>query len=90
MVIHYLLTDPFVLNVLCAILVATPVVVWVVAIRVSYRKKKVVRKNHCPKCGSFLHPIRSQRLKICGSCHYEEPWELDPGQKPLIRNNRAK
>lgn len=47
-------------------------------------------KNTCPECGGVLHPIRSQFIKMCGSCGYEEPWELKPGQKPLVTNNRQK
>lgn len=47
-------------------------------------------KNTCPKCLSPLHAIRSQFIKMCGSCGYQEPWELKPGQKPLITNNRQK
>ena len=51
---------------------------------------KPVPKNTCPKCRAPLHPIRSQFIKMCGSCNYQEPWELKPGQKPLVTNNRQK
>lgn len=47
-------------------------------------------KNTCPECLAPLHPIRSQFIKMCGSCDYQEPWELKEGQKPLITNNRQK
>lgn len=49
-----------------------------------------VPKNTCPKCLAPLHAIRSQFIKMCGSCDYQEPWELKPGQKPLVTNNRQK
>jgi hypothetical protein len=49
-----------------------------------------VPKNTCPECLVPLHPIRSQFIKMCGSCDYQEPWGLKPGQKPLITNNRQK
>jgi hypothetical protein len=42
----------------------------------------------CPQCDGVLHAIRSQNKKMCGSCEYEEAWDLKPGQKPLITNNR--
>lgn len=45
-------------------------------------------KDDCPDCGAPLHPIRSQFMKMCGSCDYQEPWDLKPGQKPLIGSNR--
>lgn len=51
---------------------------------------KPVPKNTCPKCLAPLHAIRSQFIKMCGSCDYQEPWELKPGQKPLVTNNRQK
>lgn len=52
--------------------------------------RRPVPKNTCPKCLAPLHPIRSQFIKMCGSCDYKEPWELKPGQKPLVTNNRQK
>lgn len=52
------------------------------------RKKPLPTKDCCPACGSPLHPLRSQFMKMCGSCDYQEPWELKPGQKPLIGSNR--
>lgn len=46
-------------------------------------------KSNCPKCGNtILSPLRSQYVKKCTSCGYEVEWKLDPGQMPLIRNNR--
>lgn len=46
-------------------------------------------KGDCPKCKKgILCALRSQNIKKCSSCDYEQPWRLNPGQKPLIRNNR--
>lgn len=53
-------------------------------------KRAKCPKNTCPSCCSPLHPIRSQFIKMCGSCDYQEEWQLKPGQKPLITNNRQK
>lgn len=52
-------------------------------------KDPLATKGGCPQCGGTLHPIRSQFIKMCGSCDYQEPWELKPGQKPLIGSNRG-
>lgn len=44
---------------------------------------------NCPECkNGALCAIRSQNVKKCSSCGYEQSWHLDPGQKPLITNNR--
>lgn len=53
-------------------------------------KHKKCSKNTCPNCCAPLHPIRSQFVKMCGSCDYQEDWQLKPGQKPLVTNNRQK
>lgn len=43
----------------------------------------------CPQCHcQYLSPLRSLNIKKCTACGYEMEWKLDPGQLPLVANNR--
>lgn len=46
----------------------------------------------CPTCSEPLSNIGSQFQRHCtnGQCKAIWPWELKPGQKPLISSNRDK
>jgi len=47
--------------------------------------------NECPLCRKgYLHPIRSQFMKKCGSCSHEVKWDLKDGQRPLVSSHRDK
>jgi len=44
----------------------------------------------CPECGSDVVGLfHSTNSKICYDCGHEYPWNLEPGQKPLLAPNRA-
>lgn len=45
----------------------------------------------CPECGgTALVRFMSLNYKRCGDCGEEMPWTLDPGQPPLVANNRVR
>jgi len=45
--------------------------------------------KQCPKCGNeALGLIRTQHMKFCPDCDTWFDWNLDPGQKPLLRDSR--
>lgn len=46
----------------------------------------------CPRCAEPLSDIASQFQRVCtnGYCKAVWPWELNPGQKPLMSSNRDK
>lgn len=47
------------------------------------------RLKYCHECGcTVLSPLRSINKKKCTSCGHEMDWFLDPGQAPLVPNNR--
>lgn len=44
----------------------------------------------CPKCGSKrVTLLSSQRTRYCHDGCGKQPWDLDPGQQPLIGSNRT-
>ncbi len=46
-------------------------------------------EQYCTKCNcEKLSLLRSINKKKCTSCGHEMDWFLDPGQAPLITNNR--
>ncbi len=59
-------------------------------VKVSFVKdKEKLLIKCCDKCGcEVLSPLRSISKKKCTSCGHEMDWFLDPGQQPLVRNNR--
>lgn len=53
------------------------------------RRRKSKSTDNCPSCGKgVMCAIRSQQIKMCSSCAHTVPWELKPGQLPLVTNNR--
>jgi ribosomal protein S27AE len=44
----------------------------------------------CPKCGEPMSDLATQFERHCtnGKCQATWPWELKPGQKPLISSSR--
>lgn len=47
--------------------------------------------SQCPHCGdNRLIKYSSLRKQQCSKCGSLLPWELKPGQKPLVTNNRDK
>lgn len=80
-----LMTNDLFLNI-----AATVIVAGAIGFALGFMTYKRKPKPGCPECGAPLHPIRSQFIKMCGSCDYQEPWDLKEGQKPLVRNNRMK
>lgn len=45
--------------------------------------------KRCPRCGGTqLFEFGSMFMKLCEPCNIEIHWPLDPGQAPLIANNR--
>ncbi len=45
--------------------------------------------SNCPHCGDpHLIHYSSTRKKQCSNCGRDLPWELKPGQPPLLSNNR--
>lgn len=42
----------------------------------------------CPDCAGPLISYSSLRYRECADCREKFAWELKPGQKPLIANNR--
>ncbi len=44
----------------------------------------------CPACGEPLSDIATQFQRHCtnGKCRAVWPWELAPGQKPLVSSSR--
>lgn len=45
-------------------------------------------RNDCPQCGAGMLLIATQNKKICVDCCVEYPWELEKGQKSLVRAQR--
>ena len=44
----------------------------------------------CPDCGEPMADLRSLNARQCATgCKETFAWNLAPGQKPLIANNRA-
>ena len=48
------------------------------------------RGKACPACSGPLVSFATMNLRICGDCKREFDWQLAPGQKPLLANNRVK
>jgi len=49
-------------------------------------KTEKVSTKKCPKCGNTkLALVRTHNVKWCTDCNFQIPWNLDPGQKPLLR-----
>lgn len=46
------------------------------------------RGPRCPICRGPLISYSSMSLRECADCREKFAWELKPGQKPLIANNR--
>jgi len=46
------------------------------------------RGKRCPACWEPLVDLRTLELRLCSGCGAEHPWPLDPGQQPLLGNNR--
>jgi len=41
--------------------------------------------KQCPHCGDAqLVRLSSEKLKWCGTCRRWIPWDLEPGQVPLV------
>lgn len=38
----------------------------------------------CPNCGAGLIDLSSMNLRVCGCCHKEYEWKLEPGQKSVL------
>ena len=43
----------------------------------------------CPSCGEPLVSFATMNERECGGCRSVWPWQLKPGQLPLVANNRA-
>ncbi len=46
--------------------------------------------KRCPYCTEPLSALSSQFVRLCtnGKCGTVWPWELNPGQKPLMSSHR--
>lgn len=46
--------------------------------------------KRCPACDEPLSALASQFVRVCsnGKCAAVWPWELKPGQKPLMGSSR--
>ncbi len=48
-------------------------------------------KTDCPNCDGAIIRLRSHRRRICSNnCGYNEAWELEENELPLLGNNRQK
>lgn len=55
------------------------------------KSRRTLDSCTCPLCRKgYLHPLRSQFMKKCGSCGHEVRWDLKDGQKPLVSSHRDK
>lgn len=46
------------------------------------------RGKPCPVCRGPLVSFSTMDLRLCADCGREFNWQLLPGQKPLVANNR--
>lgn len=46
------------------------------------------RGPKCPCCRGPLISYSSMNIRECVDCGHMYSWDLDPGQKPLVTNNR--
>jgi hypothetical protein len=46
--------------------------------------------KRCPDCGAPMTDLRSLNSRMCsnGACQLMTDWNLSPGQRPLLGNNR--
>ena len=47
------------------------------------------RGPSCPSCGEPLVSFATMNERECNGCKSVWPWHLNPGQQPLVSNNRA-
>lgn len=49
-----------------------------------------ISTKFCAQCAStVLCLLASLHVKICMDCKFENPWEIEPGQRPLMGSSRG-